>query len=141
MFGIHFFGLLFISLITITLFLGGIQLSELNFSNILASKSDIRHVKVKCHQESFDNFVTFNLQAMACSNSLLSSESNDVLFAVGYTNGKISLSSFDTSTQCLDLIGKEFSPKIPRQCNTLDFNRMDNHLVEFACKLRLILFC
>ena len=66
---------------------------------------------------------------MACNNTLLSSNT-DVLFALGYNNGRILLNSFDTSANPAGLVGKEFSAKINRSCNTLDFNQSDNNLVR-----------
>ena len=66
---------------------------------------------------------------MACNNTLLNSNT-DVLFALGYNNGRILLSSFDGANSTpLGLVGKEFLPKTSRQCNTLDFNQNDNNLV------------
>lgn len=54
--------------------------------------------------------------------------SNDVMFALGYASGKITLNSFESNSS--SLTGKEFTPKAPRPCNTLDFNPLDNNLVS-----------
>ncbi|KAI2806893.1 hypothetical protein BLOT_008853 [Blomia tropicalis] len=90
---------------------GGIQLSEASYAQVVLAKNDMRHVK-----------------SMACNNTLLSSNT-DVLFALGYNNGRILLNSFDTSANPAGLVGKEFSAKINRSCNTLDFNQSDNNLL------------
>lgn len=68
---------------------------------------------------------------MACNNTLLSSNT-DVLFALGFNSGKILLNSFDSVNpiQPAGLVGKEFTPKVSRSCNTLDFNQIDNNLVS-----------
>lgn len=88
-------------------------------------------------------------QSMACNNTLLSS-STDVLFALGFNNGRILLNSFDTSNsvQPAGLVGKEFTPKVTRSCNTLDFNQVDNNFVStlflvirFYLLLKSILAC
>lgn len=75
---------------------------------------------------------------MACNNTLLTSNT-DVLYAIGYTNGRILLNNFDmknnldtNNSNTLGLVGKEFSPKTVRPCNTLDFNQSDNNLVFIA---------
>ena len=65
---------------------------------------------------------------MACNNTLLNSNT-DVLYALGYNNGKILLNSFDVNSNPAGLVGKEFTPKSARSCNTLDFNQSDNNLV------------
>lgn len=74
-------------------------------------------------------------QSMACNNTLLP-PNTDVLFALGYNNGRILLNYFDTAisqTQQFagkELAGKEFMPNVARSCNTLDFNQVDNNLVS-----------
>lgn len=71
---------------------------------------------------------------MTCNNTLLK---KDVLFALGYTNGKISLNCFESFSNFL--AGKEFSPKSPRPCNSLDFNPTDNNLVSFVELIKLFI--
>lgn len=75
---------------------------------------------------------------MACNNKLLKYGTN-LLYALGYQNGKIVLNAFDTNSNSLGkesdlnfnsvLIGKEFVQEYPRSCNTLDFCQFDNNLV------------
>ncbi|KPM02469.1 hypothetical protein QR98_0008830 [Sarcoptes scabiei] len=93
----------------------GIQLSELSFYQILLSKCEIRHVK-----------------SMACNNRVLK-HGNNLLYALGYQNGKIVLNSFDPSSTSASkestLIGKEFIQEYSRSCNALDFCQIDNHLL------------
>lgn len=80
---------------------------------------------------------------MACNNTLYS-DKNDVLFALGYNNGRILLNHFDASVKDLypELTGKEFTPTVSRSCNTLDFNPEDNNLVRFTItgSLSLLIF-
>ncbi|XP_027194513.2 GATOR complex protein mio [Dermatophagoides pteronyssinus] len=98
---------------------GGIKLSELCFSQILTSKSEFRFVK-----------------SMACNNRLLK-HGADVLYALGYQNGKIVLNSFDSSSgkesdagyHYSNVVGKEFIQEYPRSCNALDFCQIDNNLL------------
>lgn len=91
---------------------GGVQFADVHISTI-PYKDDVYQVK-----------------SMACNNTLYS-DKNDVLFALGYNNGRILLNHFDASVKDLypELTGKEFTPTVSRSCNTLDFNPEDNNLL------------
>lgn len=58
------------------------------------------------------------------------SPQSDILFAIGQSNGRITLSTFGPSVHDTHgLPGKELLPKYPRQCNAIAWNPIDRHRI------------
>lgn len=86
--------------------LSHIKTSEANEATLLAINSTHRYVKCIdiCPQKGID-----------------------ILLAVGQANGKVVLASFGSSNA--SLVGREFAPLHPRQCNAVAWNPVDSHLI------------
>ncbi|XP_014242242.1 GATOR complex protein MIOS-B [Cimex lectularius] len=57
-------------------------------------------------------------------------EEKDLLLAIGQANGKVVLTSFGPSQfDSLGLTGLELPPKYARQCNVVQWNKIENHLI------------
>nr|XP_032517261.1 LOW QUALITY PROTEIN: GATOR complex protein MIOS-B [Danaus plexippus plexippus] len=56
-------------------------------------------------------------------------EHPDPLLALGHGSGRVLLTSFKQAYDSLGLVGKEFVPRYPRQCNSVSWNRSEGHLL------------
>lgn len=90
---------------------GGCLQCEAKIASSIQSKDDIR-----------------NVRALAWNNRLIANE-RDVLYALGYPNGRVVLSNFYTDPSSINISSREFSPRVPRACNSLDFSQLENNLL------------
>lgn len=68
------------------------------------------------------------MRALAWNNRLIAND-RDVLYALGYPNGRVVLSHFYTEPSSINITSREFSPRVPRACNSLDFSQLENNLL------------
>ncbi|CAG4982501.1 unnamed protein product [Colias eurytheme] len=72
---------------------------------------------------------THNANGVRCVDVSAIADQPDPILALGHANGKILLTSLKQAYDPLGLVGREFSARYPRACNTLAWSHMDPHLL------------
>ncbi|XP_022838047.1 GATOR complex protein MIOS [Spodoptera litura] len=59
-------------------------------------------------------------------------EQPEPLLALGYANGRVALTTLKQTYDPLGLVGREFSPRYPRLCNSVSWSHMETNMLAVA---------